>query len=859
LPRHGSRRSLDRNVIEIPGYRVLRQLGRGGMATVYLALQQSVDREVALKVMSPALLADPNFGERFLREARIAAKLHHRHVVGVHDVGRHGDHHYIAMEYLSGGSLLAKQGSPRPVTFALRAMREIAQALHYAHAKGFVHRDVKPDNILLRDDSSSALTDFGIARANDSTTRMTRTGAVIGTPHYMSPEQARGRAMDGRADLYSLGIVLHEALVGRVPYHADDSLAVGIMHITEPLPKLPRQIDALQSLLDRLLAKQPEERFQSGSDLADAIEEIEVAIARGDLPDLAVPDEAYKREILGADTPRYSSAVVNRSTPEPAATTTFAAARTRSEPSIGRMEEALVASERRFAQSRGAARRAESGSKRWIVWALLLAIALGGAFAAFRYQDKLRALLVPNTQLNELIVRGQKALAAGKLTGTQNDSARELFQAARILDADNEQARIGLTRVGERLIEQARTAIARGDFIAANAAAVQAREVLAGGAEVEKLDGDLRNAQQRNTATDQLLVRAGAAFAAGQLLGENGAMALYKSVLDADAANGTALNGLKRIGEALVIQAREAIGAGKIDIANQRIEDLTRLAPNNPAIPELRGEIARARSDDTSAIEQTLTRAEAQLRAGRFSGADDSAQALFHSVLTRSADNARAKAGLRKVAQALLVQANAALDANNPSGAEKLLQQTESLAPDLPDLRPAKSRLRELREQIDIANKKPQVSPADLARIPQMLEDANRALLAGNLIVPPGESAYDQFRGVLRMDRNNTQATEGLQRIPARARELFESALKDSPNKARGLYDALSETSPGDAALSSMRERLAEAYLDVANARIADGRRVDAERALKNARELSPANTRLGAIEQKLREMPEGG
>ena len=151
----------DRIVIEISGYRLLRQLGRGGMATVYLAMQESVDREVALKVMSPALLADPNFGERFLREAKIAAKLHHRHVVGIHDVGRAGDYHYIAMEYLSGGAVLHKDGNPRAVAFALRVIREIAAALDYAHKKGFVHRDVKPDNILLRDDGSSALTDFG--------------------------------------------------------------------------------------------------------------------------------------------------------------------------------------------------------------------------------------------------------------------------------------------------------------------------------------------------------------------------------------------------------------------------------------------------------------------------------------------------------------------------------------------------------------------------------------------------------------------------------------------------------------------------------------------------------------------------
>ncbi|MCL4676769.1 MAG: serine/threonine protein kinase, partial [Pararhodobacter sp.] len=189
--------------MDIAGYRIVRTLGRGGMATVYLAVQQSVEREVALKVMSTALLGDEQFGERFLREARIAARLRHPGVVQVHDVGISGDHHYIAMEFLSGGPVMGRAGEAKPVGFSLRVARQIAAALDYAGAHGVVHRDIKPDNILLREDGSAVLTDFGIAHAADAS-RMTRTGAIIGTPHYMSPEQARGQPVDGRADLYSL-------------------------------------------------------------------------------------------------------------------------------------------------------------------------------------------------------------------------------------------------------------------------------------------------------------------------------------------------------------------------------------------------------------------------------------------------------------------------------------------------------------------------------------------------------------------------------------------------------------------------------------------------------------------------------
>jgi serine/threonine protein kinase len=834
-------------VIEIPGYKILRQLGRGGMATVYLAMQESVQREVALKVMSPALLVDPDFGERFLREARIAAKLHHRHVVGVHDVGREGDHHYIAMEYLGGGALLGKDGEPRPVPFALRVIREIAMALNYAHAKGFVHRDVKPDNILMRDDGSSALTDFGIARASDSSTHMTRTGTVIGTPHYMSPEQARGRALDGRADLYSLGIVLYELLTGRVPFHADDSLAVGIMHITQPVPILPEQMQALQPLLNKMLAKQPDDRFQSGAALADAIEQVEIALARGDYPEFGTIDEGYRRQVLGANTPTQARPATG--TPRPTVATPTESMQYRAEPNLGRLDD-IVDEPRRRASVRGAASRQRTRRRGWwfAVTAILLAAAAG---AAWQFQGRLRAL-IPKTELNGVITRAEKALVEGKLVGTQHDSARELFEAARTLDPDNEQARIGLTRVGERLIEQARAALSRNDLDTVRQDLSAANEVLGGGAEVEKLKADLHRAETRNMASNDILAKADAALAAGKLTGAGSAAEAYKQVLDADAGNALAANGLKQVGERLVEQVRAAIADGKADLANQRIADLAQLTPNHPAIPELRGDVAKLHASDAQALETALTKAEAQQRAGRIVG-DEGALALFQSVLKREPDNVRAKTGLRKLAQALLVQANAALDGDNAAQAEKLVQQAEIAAPDLGDLRSVRSRLREWREQQDIAKQQAQISPADQARVAGLLDEADRLLIEGNLIEPPGECAYDKYRAVLRIDKDNAKAMAGLKRIPGRAKELFEQTIKnDQPRKARAHLDAIAQSDPSDAALAGLRERLANAFLDQADARLAQDRRVEAERALKAARELSPSNPRLAPLEAKL-------
>jgi serine/threonine-protein kinase PpkA len=827
-------------VIEIPGYKILRQLGRGGMATVYLATQESVQRDVALKVMSPTLLADPDFAERFLREARIAAKLHHRHVVAIHDVSRSGDYNYIAMEYIGGEPLLPMDGTPREPSFALKVVREIATALHYAHSKGFVHRDVKPDNILLREDGSAALADFGIARASDSNTHVTRTGTVIGTPHYMSPEQARGRTLDGRADLYSLGIVLYELLIGRVPFHAEDSLAVGIMHITQPIPVLPEQFGALQSLLSRMLAKQPEDRFQNGQILADTIEQLEFQIAQGAHAELAEPRDPVHRQNAGEPTRAIPS------TPHPGHMS-----RQRAEPSIGRMDDIASAPSRRAMP----AKRSSSGL--WIGAVIAIVIVAAGVFAYF-YQNRLRSML-PRTELNALLTRGDKALNEGRLTGTQNDSARELYTAARGIDPDNDQARQGLKNVGARLAERANTEIAHGDLAAARTDIADATDVLGGGPDIDELRSRLRGAETGNTKVSDLLDRASKALAAGKLVGPGSAADLYNQVTQIDSANSIAFKGLNDVAKALAQQAREAVASGDVDSANQHIDELAAINPNNAAIPELRAAIANRHGepppppDAGPSIAQLMTRAEAAKRANKFAG-NDGAIALYQSVLRQNSGDQRARASLRKIAQSLIGQANTAMDVDNIEQADKLVAQAEAAASDSPELRPAKSRLHELHEQIDIGKQQAAlVTPADQARVGPLLDDAERAMSAGDLNHTPGDSAYDKYRAVLTIDGNNAKAIAGLQRIPARAKELFEQSMKNgTPGKARDYVEAVAQADPNDPALSSMRERLANAYLDRAESSIGEHRVADAASALKAARQLSPGNARLPSLEAKL-------
>ncbi len=268
--------------IAIPGYKILRPIGEGGMASVFLAVQESLDREVALKVMAPALAANSEFTERFLKEGRITAKLQHQNLVTVYDIGTHNGVYYLAAEYIPGGTLKERiSEGGLSVGEILDIVVEMARGLDFAHQKGFVHRDVKPGNILFRKDGSVVLADFGIAKAMDSSSSSTVAGASIGTPDYMSPEQARAEPVDGRSDLYSLGTVLYEMLTGAPPYQAADPFTVALMHVTQPVPTLPPEYAWMQPLVDRTMNKNPAERVQTGSILAEEVHKLLTTAPQG--------------------------------------------------------------------------------------------------------------------------------------------------------------------------------------------------------------------------------------------------------------------------------------------------------------------------------------------------------------------------------------------------------------------------------------------------------------------------------------------------------------------------------------------------------------------------------------------------
>jgi len=244
------------------------------MAAVYLGVQEAFDRKVAIKILTPKTTADEEFAARFLREAKTVAQLSHANIIPVYDFGSVDGYYYMSMEYLPGGTLgmLVKTGLE--LDEALRVIEDIASALHFAHSKGIIHRDVKPENIMFRDDHSAVLTDFGIAKRQDASDGMTVAGAVMGTPKYMSPEQIGGLELDGRCDLYALGIMFFEMLMTQVPYESADYMAVAMKHVRDPIPRLPMRFANAQHFLEKMMAKNRDERFATGADVAKAARQL---------------------------------------------------------------------------------------------------------------------------------------------------------------------------------------------------------------------------------------------------------------------------------------------------------------------------------------------------------------------------------------------------------------------------------------------------------------------------------------------------------------------------------------------------------------------------------------------------------
>jgi tRNA A-37 threonylcarbamoyl transferase component Bud32 len=262
---------------KIGRYEIKGELGRGGMATVYRAYDPSFEREVAIKVLPRELLHDPQFRDRFRREIKTIASLEHPAIVPVYDVGEEDGVPYFVMRYMPGGSLTQWIDKGKfSMEDAARIIERLSSALAYAHKNGLIHRDLKPDNILFDNNGDPFISDFGVAKITDSATNMTGSG-IIGTPAYMSPEQAQGETVDNRSDIYGLGVIIFQMLSGHQPYEATTPMGVAVKHITDPIPEILKANPSLPAEADTIIktamAKDPQLRYQTATELAHALTE----------------------------------------------------------------------------------------------------------------------------------------------------------------------------------------------------------------------------------------------------------------------------------------------------------------------------------------------------------------------------------------------------------------------------------------------------------------------------------------------------------------------------------------------------------------------------------------------------------
>ncbi|WNO10008.1 serine/threonine-protein kinase [Teredinibacter sp. KSP-S5-2] len=258
------------DTLQIPGYTIHNVLGEGGMATVYLATQKSLHRKVALKLLRKT--DNKKFNERFIREGQFIASLNHPNIITIYNIAKlKNGHYYIAMEYLEGGDLTKYRDQAVDPQLALSLIKQIAEGLTIVHKKGIIHRDIKPANILYRDENTVVLSDFGIAKDLTKDLELTQVGITVGSPIYSSPEQSQGENLDPRSDIYSLGVVFLELLLGENPFRGKSFSDTAIRHIKMPIPTLPEHLKLFQPLINKMLAKEPGDRFASCDELIQEI------------------------------------------------------------------------------------------------------------------------------------------------------------------------------------------------------------------------------------------------------------------------------------------------------------------------------------------------------------------------------------------------------------------------------------------------------------------------------------------------------------------------------------------------------------------------------------------------------------
>lgn len=826
--------------MEIPGYTIKQVIGEGGMATVYLAVQQSLERQVALKVMAKVLVDDESFRKRFLKEAKIIAQLHHPRIITIHDFGVYGDTYYICQEYLPGGTLADEITSGLTIQRALYILKGVADALEYAHAKGFVHRDIKPQNVLFRGDRfrSPVLTDFGIAKATvPDQTQLTIANVFCGSPAYASPEQAKGLDLDHRSDLYSLGIVFYQMLTGNVPYSASDPVSIAVRHITDPVPRLPPELAAtFQPFLDRCLAKEPDGRFSSAEEVIQAISAIDESTHGSSLQETGVgrPVDAGSRPtvvLVGGKTAQRAD------TPPPSA---------------GVQTPAAGSSPYQSQVASGTPTQA-GPRRKWLVPGVLGGLLAAAAIAAMAFyfganngqpdpavatQERtpeppkaevpteppaLEPPEPPAGGLNRtkiaLLLETAEALAdAGDLFSPSERNAYLMYGKILGIDEDNRQAIYGRTEIWNRQLVQVRQHIDKGQLVFAEKLLDDMRSLAPnapGFGPWLRMLREAKNARSQETNGAGLLQRADQQYRDGQLFappGEN-AFETLQAARAAEADLQVLDDFVERLFSQQLALAEAALSENRLDEGLNLVGQALAVDDSRTAFQALRAKMAHRQAQLASQDQRDdwLDRAQNLFEQDRLVGdhGEETAYTLYSRVLDEDPDNPIARAGVRTIVRTLAVQARR-LDLSGDH-ATALARIDAALR-----ITPGDRTLAEIRDDFlakqaerrdDEAN---QLADRE-QRHRHWLANAEDLLGQGKLI-GTGETAYALLLRILGENPDNDAAIEGIRAVSMALGEQAQ-ALNDAGEHGNALetIDSALRMNPRDRQLAAIKRAIEDA------------------------------------------------
>jgi serine/threonine-protein kinase PpkA len=800
--------------VKIPGYEFLRQLGAGGMSTVWLAMQESLQRKIAIKLMRRTHDSSSDdarqFEKRFLLEGRTMAKLPHRNIVAVYDIVSTEDVAYIAMEFLEGGTLSERMQAGLSLAEAISVVVQIAGALDFAHSQGIIHRDLKPANIMFRDATTPVLTDFGIARQQDqAATRLTQTGMLVGTPNYMSPEQISGSDIDGRSDLYSLGIMFYELLSGSTPFNGDTPIAVMMAHLTQPPPPLEPEFAHFQSVLDKMLAKNRDERYATMHDFVAALKQRVVAsdtlLMRLQLQPGMTSSEQLRQLGFTASDPAgsglRSASGIAQSQPLPRPQD-VAARKTGGASSPARPPPAALPPRRPAAPTVPPPSRQPQRPLvwPWLAGAAVLLLAFVGV-GIWRWQTGSGMSAEEQALVGYWIKDAERMAGDSKFVSPPGDNAYEVLQKVLQKDPENEAAQALLDRIAQSLRAEAEAALTKGDYVLARDRADQAlfvRKDDAEGAALKQRIETASTAEERKKQLEQLLAGSAAADKTGKPFGPDGSYALLVKARDLAPDDAAVKQRIDAFLAAQLGPAREALAAGNSERASLLLIGLRPELGKEPAFVALTEQSTQAQrvAGLEKQIASLLERGDGEIRAGRLAEPSTAnALATLGQLREIAAQDKRVLAFGSALAAALVTEARASAT----SAPQRALERAElALRAD-----PSRADATALKNDIE------QRLGQRLADVGRALSQAKQAIAEQRYLAPAGNNAREALDNVIRLDPQNAEARQLLAELPRRVAEGVEARVTaNDTNAALELARSGTTVFPSDAALKTLLARV---------------------------------------------------